>query len=117
VIFQNYLLIYKQNRLAWFLLSATVFIPFPGSNHLYGWLALGNRLSGAPYSQHDINYLVALSNQAAIALERAQAVADMERKIREMDVLTRVARGVSFTMAFDDILELIYTRPIMFFYS
>jgi signal transduction histidine kinase len=34
-------------------------------------------------------------------------VADLERRVREMNALTRVAQGVSFTVAFDDILELI----------
>ena len=39
--------------------------------------------------------------------QRAQVVTDLERRVRELNVLTRVAQGVSFTVTFDDILELI----------
>jgi signal transduction histidine kinase/putative methionine-R-sulfoxide reductase with GAF domain len=92
------------------LLSAFVFVPLPGRTQLIGWLALGERLSGAPYSDQDLRFLEALCNQAALAVDRAQVVADMEHKVREINALTRLAQGVSFTMAFDDILELIYTQ-------
>lgn len=89
------------------LLAAVLYVPLPGRRQLTGWLALGMRRSGEPYTNRDLSFLEALSNQVALAVERAQVVADLERRIREMNVLTRVAQGVSFTVAFDDILELI----------
>ncbi len=89
------------------LLSALLFVPLPGRNQLIGWIALGSRRSAEPYTDRDLSYLDALSDQVALAVERAQVVADLERRVREMNVLTRVAQGVSFTVAFDDILELI----------
>lgn len=95
----------EQARLS--LLAASLFVPMPGRNQLIGWLALGPRRSGEPYNDRDLKFLEALGNQAALAVERAQVLADLERRVREMNVLTRVAQGVSFTVAFDDILELI----------
>ena len=95
----------EQARLR--LLYATLFIPLPGRNQLIGWLALGSRRSGEPYNSRDLRLLEALSDQAALAVERAQVVADLERHVRELNVLARVAQGVSFTVAFDDILELL----------
>jgi signal transduction histidine kinase len=95
----------EQARLR--LLNATLFIPLPGRNQLIGWLALGSRRSGEPYTSRDLRLLEALSDQAALAVERAQVVADLERHVRELNVLARVAQGVSFTVAFDDILELL----------
>lgn len=89
------------------LISAAVHVPIPGRKQAVGWLSLGQRRSGEPYTAHDLSFLEALCNQTALALERAQVVADLERRVREMNVLTRVAQGVSFTVAFDDILELI----------
>ena len=97
-----------QARIA--LLGAQLFTPLPGRQQLIGWLALGPRLSGEPYTSRDLEYLEALSDQSALAIERAQVVADLERRVREMNVLTRVAQGISFTVAFDDMLELIYTQ-------
>jgi signal transduction histidine kinase len=92
------------------LLGAQLFIPLSGQHHLTGWLALGPRRSGEPYSDRDLTYLENLSNQSAMALERAQVVADLETRVHEMNVLTRVAQGVNITLAFDDILELIYAQ-------
>lgn len=92
------------------LLDSQLFIPMPGQQQLIGWLALGTRHSGEPYTSRDLSFLESLCDQAALALERVQVVADLERRVHEMNVLTRVAQGTNFTVAFDDILELIYTQ-------
>jgi signal transduction histidine kinase len=98
----------EQARLV--LLGCQLYIPLPGRSRLTGWMALGPRLSGEPYSGAALEFLEALSHQAALAVERAQVVVDLERRVREMNVLTRVAQGTNFTVAFDDILELLYTQ-------
>jgi signal transduction histidine kinase len=95
----------EQARLA--LLDAQLFVPLPGRSQLIGWLALGARRSGEPYNSRDLVFLETLSDQAALAVERAQVVMDLERRIRETTILARVSQGVSFTTTFDDILELI----------
>lgn len=95
----------EQARLV--LLGVQLFIPLPGQTQLIGWVALGSRQSGEPYNNQDLVFLEVLSNQAALAIERSQVAIDLERHIHETTVLTRVAQGVSFTIVFDDILELI----------
>lgn len=92
------------------LVGANMFVPMPGRQQLVGWLALGLRRSGEPYHQRDVEFMTALSDQAALAIERAQVVTDLERRVHEMNILARVAQGVSFTVAFDDILELIVAQ-------
>ncbi len=103
-------LLTERTRLA--LLGAQLFTALPGQARLTGWLALGPRRSGEPYTSRDINFLAALSDQAALAVERAQVLADKDRRVHEMNVLTRVAQGVNVTLAFDDILELIFAQTI-----
>jgi sigma-B regulation protein RsbU (phosphoserine phosphatase) len=92
------------------LLGAQFFIPMPGQNHLVGWIALGPRKSGEPYTDKDLAYLEALGDQAALALERAQVVVDLEQRVHQMNVLTRVAQGVNVTSVYDDLLELLYAQ-------
>jgi signal transduction histidine kinase len=93
------------------LLNAQLFIPLPGhSQQAIGFIALGPRKSGEPYTNLDMNLLLSLADQAALAIERAQVVADLERRVQEMNVLTRVAQGINVTLIFDDILELIYAQ-------
>ena len=94
------------------LLGAQAFIPLPGRQRLAGWLALGPRFSGEPYTSQQVAFLEALCDQAALAIERAQVVANMEKRVREMNVLTRVAQGVNITLNLDDILELVYAQTL-----
>lgn len=98
----------EQSRLA--LLGARLFIVLPGKERPNGWLALGPRLSGQPYTPRDLRFLENICDQASIAIERVQTVAHLERRILEMNALTRVSQGVNVTLTFDDVLELIYAQ-------
>ncbi|RLD06815.1 MAG: hypothetical protein DRI32_01985 [Chloroflexi bacterium] len=98
----------ETTRLA--LLNAHLFIPFKSIDKLMGWIALGLRSSGDPYSSQELNFLENLSNQAGIAIERAQAVVHMEKQVEEMNALTLISQGVSITLSFNDVLELIFAQ-------
>lgn len=98
----------EQSRLS--LLGARLFVLLPGKERANGWLALGPRLSGQPYGPRDLRFLENLCDQASVAIERVQTVAHLERRIQEMNALTRVSQGVNVTLTFDDVLELIYAQ-------
>jgi len=98
----------EQSRLA--LLGARLFVVLPGKERPSGWLALGARLSGQPYTPRDLRFLENIGDQASVAIERVQTVAHLERRIQEMNALTRVSQGVNVTLTFDDVLELIYAQ-------
>ncbi len=97
-----------RTRLA--LLQAILYIAIPGQERLNGWLAIGLRLSGESYSSNDIAFLENLCTQTALAVERVQSVNNLQRRLQELNALTRVAQGVNITLEFDDILELIYAQ-------
>ncbi|MCI0521328.1 MAG: GAF domain-containing protein [Chloroflexi bacterium] len=92
------------------LLGAQLFVPLLGQQRLVGWIGLGPRLSGEPYTNQNLTFLESLCDQAALAVERAQVVANLERRVHEMDALARVAQGVNITRSFDDILELVFAQ-------
>ena len=98
----------EQTRLN--LLGARLFVAMPGHGQPTGWLALGARLNGQPYTPLDLVFLENLCNQASIAIQRIQTVANLERRVQEMNALTRVSQGVNVTLTFDDVLELIYAQ-------
>lgn len=100
-----------QSRIA--LTGAQLFVPIPGrEERVLGWLGLGVRRSGEVYGAQVIDFLEDLSDQAALALERAQVVSDLERRVDEMDIFARVAQGVNITPNFNDVLELIYAQTV-----
>jgi signal transduction histidine kinase len=109
-------LVPEKNRIA--LLASHLFVAIPGvENHVVGFVALGSRRSGEIYKGKDLDFLKSLCDQAAMAFERARVVADLERRVNEMNVLIRVSQGINITVGIDDILELVYaqaTRIITF---
>lgn len=92
------------------LLQTQLFVPLPGRNRLTGWIAIGARRSGEPYNSQDINFIENLGDQVALAIERAQVLSDLERRVNEMNVMSRIAQGINITLQFDDILELLYAQ-------
>ncbi len=98
----------EQTRLT--LLGARLFIALRGDGKPTGWLALGARLIGQPYTPRDLSFLENLADQASVGIQRIQTVADLEQHVQEMNALTRVSQGVNVTLTFDDVLELIYAQ-------
>ncbi len=98
----------EKTRLA--LLNAYLFIPFKSIDKLMGWIALGLRSSGDSYTARELDFLQNLGNQAGIAIERTQVVVHMEKQVEEMNALTLISQGVSITLSFNDVLELIFAQ-------
>ncbi|HSO13133.1 MAG TPA: GAF domain-containing protein [Anaerolineales bacterium] len=92
------------------LLGARLFVRLHGEDRPVGWLALGSPLSGTAYTPKDLDYLENISDQASIAISRVQTVANLERRVQEMNALSLVSQGVNVTLTFDDVLELIFAQ-------
>jgi signal transduction histidine kinase/putative methionine-R-sulfoxide reductase with GAF domain len=97
-----------ESRLS--LLGARLFVALPGEERPVGWLALGTPLSGSVYTPKDLDFLDVLSDQSSVAISRVQTVVDLQRRVQEMNALTRVSQGVNVTLTFDDVLELIFAQ-------
>jgi signal transduction histidine kinase/uncharacterized protein YigA (DUF484 family) len=101
-------LMVDQARIA--VLQAELFVPILGQSGMIGWLALGMRRSGEPYSLQDIHYLESLCDQASMALERSQVVSALEMRVHEMDTITKVAEQINQKLALEDLLEMFYSE-------
>ncbi|HSG44675.1 MAG TPA: GAF domain-containing protein [Anaerolineales bacterium] len=92
------------------LLGSRLFVDLQGGDKPVGWLALGSPLSGDAYTPKDLDFLESISDQASVAISRVQTVANLERRVQEMNALSRVSQGVNVTLKFDDVLELIFAQ-------
>jgi signal transduction histidine kinase len=92
------------------LLGARLFVALRGEDRPVGWLALGTPLSGSVYTPKDLAFLDGLSDLSSVAISRVQTVVNLERRVQEMNALTRVSQGVNVTLTFDDVLELIFAQ-------
>lgn len=97
------------------LLGASLYVPLRGGGAeaeqgLYGWVALGDKQSGQPYTTDDLNFLMALTDQTALAMDKARIFIDLNRRVQELSTLMLITQAVNFMQDVDDIFELIYTQ-------
>ncbi len=95
-----------QSRLS--ILKATILVGLMGASELNGFVILGpSRSASGEYTYEELRFIDAIMRQLTIAIERAQVINSLEKRVRQLDVLSQVGQAVNFTIAFDDLLELI----------
>jgi signal transduction histidine kinase len=90
------------------ILKTLIIASLSGQDGLNGFVILGKPRSGKGYYLYEeIRFIRSLIGQAAIAVERAVAMSTLERRVRELGILSNISQAVNFTVEFDDLLELI----------
>ena len=64
----------------------------------------------AAFLSQDMILIEELASIAGEALEKAAAMVVMDNRIREINLLTRIAQGVNVTLSQDDMFELVFTQ-------
>ncbi len=103
-------LLAEQDRRLLDELGLVLFLPLRGQRRLAGWVALGPRLSGEPYTPDDVHFLAAVTDQTAMAVENAQLLADLEERIVHLDALRKIGEAVDLRRDLEDLLSLIYEQ-------
>jgi signal transduction histidine kinase len=98
----------EQARLG--VLRAPLIAPLQGQEHLIGWIAVGSKRSGESFSLQELHGVQAIAEQASLAVERAQVVGDLERRVHELDILRQVAQAANFTVEPDVLMDLVYAQ-------
>lgn len=60
-------------------LAADVFVPIYRKGQWIGLLAIGPKVSGAPFAPEELNFLASLADQSSVALENASLVSGLTR--------------------------------------
>lgn len=84
--------------------SFAIFVPIQVEDSLLGVLALGPRDRGQPYDEERRILLEHLAGQGAMALDRAQLMAQNEDRLRDLDALLRISRELTSTLDLDRVL-------------
>jgi PAS domain S-box-containing protein len=82
-----------------------VFVPLRYEGRLTGFLALGQRRSGEPYTSDDLEFLTAVAGQSTLALENARLFQNLRHTLEETmemknlmdDIFASVATGIITT--------------------
>jgi PAS domain-containing protein len=86
-------------------LGCSAFVPLRYEGRLIGFMALGLRRSGDPYTRDDLDFLTTVAGQSALALENARLFANLRRTLDQTlemknlmdDIFASIATGVITT--------------------
>lgn len=93
-------------------LKLTLCVSLKTKAQLIGWLALGPKLSGDLYSREDLNFLSAIADQSAIALQNALLYQRTEERARELSTLIEIGRAVTSTLDLQTLLRVIMDKVV-----
>lgn len=87
------------------MLKCAVFVPLLYEGSLIGFMALGNKRSGEPYTRDDLDFLGTVAGQSALALENARLFTNLRRTLDQTlemknlmdDIFASIATGVITT--------------------
>ncbi|KAA3653957.1 MAG: GAF domain-containing protein, partial [Chloroflexi bacterium] len=91
-------------------LAAKAIVPMSNGKDLLGWVTLAPKSTSAKIESNQLNYLSSLAEQTLLGMERANVVRRLENRVAELDLLTHFSQFLSFTVEFDDLLELVFTN-------
>jgi GAF domain-containing protein len=87
------------------MLNVTLCVPLLGVEHLLGWLALGLKKSGQPYTSDDLLFLATLASQTTIALENAQLLEEANQRAAELAALQEISVSIQSETEPDTLLR------------
>ena len=99
---------YEKEKLE--LLAANVIIPMYLKNELAGWLAFTIENPNPDEINQIIVKIKPIIDQFSNAEMRKHHQLELEQRVSDMNVLNRIVQGVNYTLALDDIFELIYAQ-------
>ncbi len=92
------------------LLGADLIIPIIPESHLEGWLAIAIENPKPDEFENFISKINPLQDQFSNFIKSMHHQKDMEQRLSDIEVLTRIVQGVNYTLLLDDIYELIYAQ-------
>ncbi len=86
--------------------------PLLAGERVSGMMAVWRSGPGTQFTPADLDFLVSLSRQAAVAIENARLFAEADRRARETAALAEVGREISAMLDLPAVLERIATRAL-----
>ncbi len=93
-------------------MQIAVCAPLPGADGILGWVALGPRQNGQPYTADELVLLTILTNQTAIVLEKQRAVRQAEKRAAQLSTLIEVSQAISATLNLESTLEQVMQKAV-----
>lgn len=87
-------------------------IPLLAGSQPIGWIVIQSHTDRYDFSERELRQYRALAAQAATALENRRLFEDVEARVNELSVLTRIGRRIASTLDLNEVLSLIVEETI-----
>jgi GAF domain-containing protein/DNA-binding response OmpR family regulator/anti-sigma regulatory factor (Ser/Thr protein kinase) len=84
--------------------KALAIIPMLVGGHILGWILLESTREPYDFTEQEIRRYRTLAGQAAVALENRRLFMDVQARVNELTILTRIGRRLASTLNLDEIL-------------
>jgi signal transduction histidine kinase/DNA-binding response OmpR family regulator len=92
--------------------TALALIPLFKGGVIGGWLVLESRRGHYHFTEPEIRRYRTLTNQAATLFENQRLFQDVEARVNELSVLTRIGRRIASTLDLNEVLSLIVEETL-----
>ena len=93
-------------------MKAAVIVPLLAGGRALGWLVIEARHALHSFSEQDVRRYRTLAGQATVALENRRLFQDVEARVNELTVITRIGRRLASTLELDEVLDLIVEESV-----
>jgi serine phosphatase RsbU (regulator of sigma subunit)/signal transduction protein with GAF and PtsI domain len=83
---------------------SALFVPLMASETAIGTMSIQSYQRHA-YGESDLRLLLAMANEAAVAIQKAWLYADERKRVRQLETIGRVSRQVTATLELDELFE------------
>jgi len=90
--------------------GSIVVVPVHYQDEVLGTLTAINRLDQRDFAQRDVDLMMAMANQAAVALENARLFQVTQRRVAELATVNEIGQAISGALQTEQLAELIYTH-------
>ncbi|MBE9513974.1 MAG: GAF domain-containing protein, partial [Chloroflexi bacterium] len=88
--------------------KSLIVAPLLVRGEVIGTLTAVNTVDDSTFTEEDLNLVVMLADQAAIAIANAQSFKELQAYTRHMDALVKVSKNLAKTFKLDDQLDLVW---------
>ncbi|MBP7689644.1 MAG: GAF domain-containing protein, partial [Thermoflexales bacterium] len=93
-------------------MKATVIVPLLAGGRSMGWITIESLHGAQAFSEQEVRRYRTLAGQATVALENRRLFQDVEARVNELTVLTRIGRRLASTLELDEVLALIVDESL-----
>ncbi|MBI2298326.1 MAG: GAF domain-containing protein, partial [Armatimonadetes bacterium] len=93
-------------------LAAALCVPLAVQGNVIGVLNVSDRVDGGNFSEHDLELLITLGRQAALAIHNARLYDDVSQRLDELGSLNEISRVLTGTLDRDQVLQLVVDEAL-----